>query len=43
VAVSNSFGLVKSMAYDVLDRDTNDVDANGVGVANTYDTLVQRR
>jgi RHS repeat-associated protein len=39
VAVSNAVGRVQSTAYDVLDRATNVVDANGVTIANTYDKL----
>jgi len=37
IAVSNAFGLVQSTVYDVLDRATNSVDANGVSVNTTYD------
>ena len=38
-AVSNAFGQVQSTTYDILDRATNTVDANGVSVATTYDNL----
>ena len=39
VGVTNSFGRVQGTAYDILDRATNTVDANGVSVSMTYDNL----
>src|SRR6266571_2674116 len=39
VTVSNAFGRVLSATYDVLDRATNSVDANGVTITGTYDSL----
>ena len=38
-AVSNVLGQIQGMAYDVLDRATNSVDANGVSIATTFDVL----
>lgn len=38
-AVSNAFGRVQSVAFDVLDRTTNSVDANAVSINTTYDYL----
>ncbi len=43
VAVINAFGQMKSTVYDVLDRATNTVDANGVSIAMTYDNLNRLR
>jgi len=34
VAVNNAFGQVQGLAYDILDRVTNSVDANGVSIIN---------
>ncbi|MDB6057608.1 MAG: repeat protein, partial [Verrucomicrobiales bacterium] len=39
IASSNAFGRVHASTFDVLDRVTNSVDANGVSVATTYDNL----
>jgi RHS repeat-associated protein len=39
VAVNNAFGQAQSMAYDILDRVTNSVDANSVAINTTYDNL----
>jgi RHS repeat-associated protein len=39
VTVSNAFGRVQSMIYDIEDRATNTVDANGVTITTTYDAL----
>ncbi len=38
-AASNYFGQVFSNAFDVLDRTTTNVDANGVAIVSTYDNL----
>lgn len=38
-AVSNTYGLVKHLVYDVNDRVTNQIDANGVITSMTYDIL----
>jgi RHS repeat-associated protein len=39
VAVSNAFGRVETVAYDILDRAVTNVDANSVSITTTYDTL----
>ena len=39
VAVSNTVGQVAAYAYDIDDRRTNSVDANGVSVGLSYDNL----
>jgi RHS repeat-associated protein len=39
VAVSNAFGRVLFVQPDILDRTTNQVDANGVAVGSAYDNL----
>src|SRR5207247_2379019 len=39
VASDNAFGQQLKIIYDLFDRATNTVDANGVSVSNTYDTL----
>ena len=39
VTVSNSFGLEKSITYDINDRPTSIIDANGIEVDLTYDAL----
>src|SRR5436190_1562262 len=39
VAVSNAFGRVQSTTSDILDRATNNVDANGVSINSTFDNL----
>lgn len=41
--VSNSFGLEKSIVYDVLDRALYVTDANGVTITNVYDDLGRLR
>ena len=41
--LSNSFGRVQTMLYDLLDRATNSVDANGVNINSTYDNLNRLR
>ncbi len=38
-AVSNAFGQVQALVFDVEDRATNSTDANGVAVSMTYDDL----
>jgi RHS repeat-associated protein len=38
-AVSNAFGQVRAIAFDIDDRATNSIDANGVEVDSTYDDL----
>ncbi len=38
-AVSNAFGRVQTMVYDIDDRVVTNVDANGVSVVTTYDNL----
>jgi len=38
-AVSNAFGQVKAIVFDIEDRATNSTDANGVEVDTTYDDL----
>ena len=38
-AVSNAFGQVRGIAYDIHDRATSSTDANGVQVDSTYDDL----
>ena len=37
--ISNFYGQVAANAYDIDDRITNSVDANGVSVNMTYDNL----
>jgi RHS repeat-associated protein len=37
--VSNAFGRVSYLAFDVEDRPTNTVDANGVSINQTFDNL----
>src|SRR5213596_368949 len=37
--VSNKVGQVLSAKFDILDRATNSVDANGVSMVSTYDNL----
>jgi YD repeat-containing protein len=39
VAVSNAFGRVQALAYDIEDHATNVVDANGVSITNIFDEL----
>jgi RHS repeat-associated protein len=39
VAVTNNVGRVQALTYDIKDRLTNTVDANGVSVGMTYDNL----
>jgi RHS repeat-associated protein len=39
VTTSNAFGRVQFVQPDILDRATNQVDANGVAVGSTYDNL----
>jgi RHS repeat-associated protein len=39
VAVSNAFGRVSVVTYDVLDRITNSVNANAVSMTNLFDAL----
>ena len=39
VASSNYNGRIQAVTYDILDRATNAVDANGVTITNTYDNL----
>ena len=36
---SNAFGSMGTVAYDILDRVTNTVDANGISISTTYDNL----
>jgi RHS repeat-associated protein len=38
-AATNTVGQLLGIAYDILDRATNVVDANGVAVTNSYDVL----
>jgi RHS repeat-associated protein len=38
-AVTNNAGRVQALAYDIKDRVTNSVDANGVSVGMAYDNL----
>ncbi len=38
-AVSNAFGRVQTMVYDIDDRVVTNVDVNGVSVVTTYDNL----
>ncbi|MGA2175353.1 MAG: RHS repeat-associated core domain-containing protein [Verrucomicrobiota bacterium] len=40
-ASSNAFGQVFVRWFDIEDRLTNSVDANGVGITNTYDNLAR--
>ncbi len=37
--VSNAFGRVQTMVYDIDDRVVTNIDANGVSVVTTYDNL----
>jgi hypothetical protein len=37
--VSNAFGRVESATFDMLDRATNTIDANGVSITSAYDNL----
>ena len=39
ITVSNNVGRVAAYAFDIRDRRTNSVDANGVSINTTYDTL----
>ena len=38
-AVSNAYGQANALAFDLEDRTTNSIDANGVSVVMTYDNL----
>ena len=38
-SVQNAFGTVASYTYDILDRVTGSVDANGVSISTAYDQL----
>ena len=38
-AVSNAFGCAALLAYDALDRATNNLDANAVSVSSSFDNL----
>jgi len=39
ITASNAFGQAMSATFDILDRATNRVDANGVTITNTFDNL----
>lgn len=39
VASSSAYGQISATVYDILDRATNSIDANGVTITNTFDNL----